>query len=102
MKYYNLAKNVAVCVSKKGIITENTEEGYPETHWDEHELKEKIRDGFLVEVKPNVKKAENKKELLPNFITTTESQLKEMLTQKGIPFSDTADKKELYNLLRGK
>jgi len=57
MKYFKIHPEVSCCAYKHGVLHDK-DAVYPETQWAEGEAMERVKRGFLVEVKASKKEAE--------------------------------------------
>lgn len=60
MRRFKINPDVSCCAYKSGVLHDK-DRIYPETMWDPGEALERVKSGFLVEVKPDPKPDLNKK-----------------------------------------
>lgn len=57
MRKFKIHPDVACCAYKSGVLHDKTRE-YPETMWPEGEAMERVKRGFLIEVKTDKKESD--------------------------------------------
>lgn len=93
MKYFKIHPNVSCCAYKHGVLHDKNAV-YPETQWTEGEALERVKKGFLIEVKKDEPEVEKQQPEIKKIDIDSDSGIKKQAENENWPEGEKKEDKE--------